>query len=164
MNYTVIKNQFYFLILIISLLLNSCRNSENKEAQVILVKENVSNSCFSKTERELVVSAIINVDYITKNHMDPQVRKGKMAAKILTNAFVTENLKIEIAQRQVTLVDSMNLTEDTYRIKILKKNCTQKEILFLVTNPYDGHWFAEGNVKRKGNLWVADVTSGGIAD
>jgi hypothetical protein len=147
-----------------------CRNSKNKEESDTPLEKNVYGiNCFSKSDREQIITSIFtskdaDLNLIRKNQLFPDRYDGKIFGKLLSSEFITMDLTLEFSDTPMIIVDSLNLTEDTYRIKIDAYSCSEKKISFTVTCPFEGQWHTSGEVSYEDGNWSTKITSGGIAD
>ncbi|MFX0555929.1 hypothetical protein ACOCEA_03985 [Maribacter sp. CXY002] len=62
------------------------------------------------------------------------------------------------------VTNSVNMTEDVFRINILNLDCDNKELEFVLLYPIEGNWYAKGIVSYRENQWATEISSGGTAD
>lgn len=125
-------------------------------------KEKGNNSCLTQTDKEEIIYAILNTKDI-QDHLHPEIA-GQLPIKVLMNKFIPRDLSVESNGYKVKFVDSVNLTENTFRIHIQKIDCVKKSLNFGVTYPIEGQIYFGGELVFDGNDWNANISSVGIAD
>lgn len=139
--------------------LMSCKQNAHKPKSI----KDGSIICFGIQEKQGMVNSIFNNNYIL-NHMDPRVSDSTLPLKILTNNIFRKSDSIQFRKNKIAVLDSSDLTDDTYRIRIDNLDCTDKKFDFIILYPIEGKWYAKGKVYYSKDKWVTEIVSGGIAD
>jgi len=116
--------------------------------------------CLSDSDIEEIVFSILNTQRI-QNHLHPDV-KGQLPIKVLENKLISSDLEVISNGYGVIIVDSLNLTDNTFRIAFEEVDC--KNLNFNVTYPIEGQIYFSGVVVKLGLEWIANITHAGIAD
>ena len=116
--------------------------------------------CLSNSDIEEIVFSILNTQRI-QNHLHPDF-KGQLPIKVLENEFIASDLEVISNGYGIIIVDSLNLTDNTFRIAFEEVDC--KKLNFNVTYPIEGQIYFSGFVVKSGLEWIASITHSGIAD
>ena len=154
------KNIKYLLSLLILSTLCCKKIVEKKDLSKDSKK---SRPCFSSNDKIEILNNIFESDYMLK-HMDPRIKKSETDLKILENNFLSNISNMAFRNRSVQFIDSLNLTDDTFRLTFTKIDCKEKSLSFLLKYPIEGNWYAEGNVVYIDGKLETEITSGGISD
>lgn len=116
--------------------------------------------CLSNSDMEEIVFSILNTQRI-QNHLHPNV-EGQLPIKVLENEFITSDLEVVSNGYGIIIVDSLNLTDNTFRIAFEEVDC--KKLNFNVAYLIEGQIYFSGFVVKSGLEWIASITHSGIAD
>ena len=170
MKFTIPEVSGFSIVIIFGILIVGCTYLKNKEAMNSPeLTESKKYSCFSVPDREQILISIFtsedaDLNLVRKHQNFPNRYDGKIIGKLLSSEFITKDLTLEFNDIPMIIVDSLNLTEDTYRIEIDAYSCSEKKISFTVTCPFEGQWYTSGEASYEDGNWSTKITSGGIAD
>ena len=146
---------FFFIILL------SCKKKTGETSAEVI---NISNQpCISTNNKISIINSIFETDYVLK-HMDPRVKQSKTNLKVLKNNFLSEISNFTYRGLKVDLIDSLHITNDTFRLHVSKIDCKETSLNFVLYYPIEGNWYAEGKSKLKNSKIETKIISGGISD